>query len=138
MIIERMLYSALMERRVVSVPVPAIKGKASGTTEAALGMVSLLICIPRIISKATMKMRREPAMAKSPIEMPIISSIEFPTNKNTIIIASDTHEAFRASMLPAFCRTDIITGIEPIISMTAKRTIETFNISIRLKTIAQN
>lgn len=42
-IIETILYSALIDKRVVSVPVPAINGNAKGITEAAAGMVSFEI-----------------------------------------------------------------------------------------------
>ena len=42
-IIDTILYSALIDNKVVSVPVPAIKGNAKGTTEAVFGMVSFEI-----------------------------------------------------------------------------------------------
>ena len=42
-IIDNKLYSALIESKVVNVPVPAIKGKAKGITDAVAGIVSLEI-----------------------------------------------------------------------------------------------
>jgi len=138
MMIERMLYSALIESSVVKVPVPAIKGNARGTTEAAVGTVSLLICTPRIISNATIKMSMEPAIAKSPMEMPIISSMEFPTKRNVIIMQKETKEAFAAFIDPLVCFNVMITGIEPMMSITANNTMVTLRISTRSKTILQN
>ena len=66
-IIDTILYSARIDNKVVKVPVPAIKGKAKGTTEAVFGRSSFEILIPNIISVATTNNKIEPAIAKSPI-----------------------------------------------------------------------
>ena len=134
MIMESKLYSARIESKVVKVPVPAINGKANGTTDAVAGISSLYIFIPKIISRAIKNKTKEPAMAKSSTFMPIISRILCPINKKTSIIASETQEALKESIFPAFCLRLIMTGIEPITSITANNTVVTFNISITSKT----
>ncbi len=134
MMMESKLYSALIESNVVKVPVPAINGKARGTTDAVAGISSRYIFMPNIISRAIKNKTNEPAMAKSSTFIPIRSSILWPINKKTSIIASDTHEALKESILPAFCFRLIMIGIEPIISITANKTVVTFNISTMSKT----
>lgn len=128
--IESKLYSARMESKVVSVPVPAIKGKARGTTVELEGDSSRYIFIPKIISSAIKNKTKEPAMAKSPMETPIMSKILWPTNKNTIMMASDTHDTLKACTSPMLCFKERITGMEPIISITANSTMVTFKISM--------
>ncbi len=131
---DTILYSARIESRVLRVPVPAINGNARGITEAVLFEISSFeIFTPKIISKAIMKSKIEPAIAKSPIWIPIISKIEFPTNKKTIIIANETQEAFIASMVPVRSFTPIIMGMEPMMSITANNTMVTLRISIMSK-----
>lgn len=46
-------------------------------------------------------------------------------------MAKDTHEALSGLIVPALCFRLIITGIDPIISITAKSTMLTFNISTK-------
>ena len=71
-------YTARNESIVVSVPAPAINGKASGTMEPvplASGS-SFINTIPKIISKAIMNITIEPAMAKEPTSKPKSVSID--------------------------------------------------------------
>jgi hypothetical protein len=51
------------------------------------------------------------------------------------MILNETSEALRASMLPARSFNAIIIGIDPIMSITANKTMVTFKISTILNTI---
>ena len=94
------LNSALMESKVVKVPVPAINGNAIGTMLAVAEELSLKKLIPNIISNPIKNKIREPAIAKSLTVMPIKFKILSPTNKNTIMITPETHVALKLSILP--------------------------------------
>ncbi len=87
-------YSDLRDRRVVSVPEPAINGKANGTIEALSAASSRNKLIPKIISIAIMNITIEPAMAKDEISRPMILSISSPINRKRIINKRATKEAF--------------------------------------------
>jgi hypothetical protein len=66
--------------------------------------------------------------------MPIMFKILCPINKKTSIITNETHDALKESIPPALCFKLITTGIEPMISITANKTVVTFNISMISKT----
>jgi hypothetical protein len=76
-------------------------------------------------------------MANEPTSMPMISRIDWPTNKNISINKNETAVAFSACICPAFLRTSINTGIEPIISITANNIMVTVSVSFRLNIMLQ-
>src|SRR5674476_370724 len=108
---------------VVSVPDPAIKGKAMGTTLPLLGLLSgLKNSSPRIISKPRMKITILPATAKDCTSRPKRFKNGFPKNKKRIIKAPDATVACVERMEPPILSfKEIKIGIEPRISITAKR-----------------
>ena len=129
---EIVLYCARIESNVVSVPVPAMSGNANGTTDAVFAATSSRDKrMPKIISNAMKKITSEPAMAKSLVSKPMSSKIDSPAKRNTTIMASETSDALPDCNSPDVCRKLIMTGIEPIISITAKSTIVTVAISLR-------
>ena len=115
------LNSALMESKVVKVPVPAINGNAIGTMLAVAEELSLKKLIPNIISNPIKNKISEPAIAKSLTVMPIRFKILSPTNKNTIMITPETHVALKLSILPILFFRSINTGKEPTMSITANK-----------------
>ena len=126
-------YSARNESNVVMVPVPAISGNATGTMDAVAGISSLWMRIPKIISSAMKKSTSEPAMANEERSSPRNFSRFSPMNRNMIMMPNDTSVAFSEWMLPACLRICISTGMEPMISMTAKRIMDTVTISLMLR-----
>jgi hypothetical protein len=93
--------------------------------------------MPVIISKAIKNKIKEPAMANDPTSIPMMSRMEFPTKRKTIISKKETKVAFSECMCPTFLRTSMTTGIDPMISITANRIIVTVNISLMLKDMIQ-
>lgn len=67
-----------MLNNVVSVPVPAISGKARGTIEIVEGTSSRCNFIPKIISKEIKNKTKDPAIAKSEMATPNKSKIDVP------------------------------------------------------------
>ena len=63
-------YSDFIDISVVSVPGPAIRGKAIGTIDAVFALSSLYNLIPKIISVARNKIIIEPATAKEVMSTP--------------------------------------------------------------------
>jgi hypothetical protein len=51
------------------------------------------------------------------------------------MIASETSEALRAFRSPTFWRKPMITGIEPMTSITANKTMVTVAVAFKLKSI---
>jgi hypothetical protein len=68
--------------------------------------------------------------------MPKIPRRGLPMNKNAMKIPSETRVTLPALTLPDFDFISIIIGIEPVISIIAKRTMKAASISIKLKCIA--
>lgn len=122
-------YAARKESRVVMVPVPAIRGKATGTIDAVSGISSLYSFIPSIISTAKKKITIDPAMAKDFISTPKNLRMVSPRNRNPIMMKSDTIVACSAFMIPTLVLICSKAGIEPITSMTAKRIVVTVRMS---------
>src|SRR5450432_100664 len=107
---------------VVSVPDPAISGKAIGTTNDDFESLSLLNnSIPRTISIPRMKMMIDPATAKEWVSTPNTCNKGSPKNKNKIIRPPEIRVAFTSCMPPICFFRDNSRGIEPTISMTANR-----------------
>lgn len=123
--------SALSARTVVKEPAPAINGNAIGTMEAACGAVSRWISIPRINSKAMMKITNAPATANDSTSIPINVRILVPKNKKEIIIKPATSVAFSDSMTPTRLLMLTKMGRLPKISMTANKTAKQVPISLR-------
>ena len=117
-------YSLLKDIKVVSVPGPAINGKAIGTIDAVFGFLSLYKLIPRIISVAMKSIMIEPATAKELISTPSRFKIISPRYKNSIIIPSEIIDAFSDSITLYFSRRTKINGMFPITSITAKSIID--------------
>jgi hypothetical protein len=92
--------------------------------------------MPRIISIAIRKIMNEPAIANEETSIPKIPRSGLPINKNAKKINEDTIVTFPASILPDFDFMSIMIGIEPVISIIAKRTIKAASISRKLKCIA--
>jgi len=133
MIIFAVEYSALRERSVVNVPVPAIRGKITGTSVAeSVGPSFLNISTPKIISMARTRIIREPATANEDISTPKRESIASPRNRKTIHIIKDVMVALCALMFfPLLFKSKII-GTDPVISITANKTIKELIISLML------
>ncbi len=114
---------AFSDMIVVKVPEPAIKGKAIGTTLPLFGLLSgLKNSIPKIISRARIKMTILPATANDPISRPRSFRNSFPRNRNSIINAPEAIVACSERIVPPiFSLREIRMGIVPNTSITAKR-----------------
>jgi hypothetical protein len=91
--------------------------------------------MPRIISIAMRKMIKEPAIAKDDTSTPKMPSNGLPMNKKASSIKKETRVTFFDLISPDLALISIIIGIDPGISIIAKRTIKAARISIRLKCI---
>src|SRR5690606_1223466 len=113
---------------VVSVPEPAISGKAIGTTEPLLGSASdLKNSIPNTISKPRMKITIEPPTAKELTSSPRMFKKPSPANTNNIISRPEISVAENSRIPPIFSFKAINKGTEPIISITANKVKVTVN-----------
>jgi hypothetical protein len=111
---------AFNDMMVVSVPLPAIRGNAIGTTVPEGAPCSdLKNSIPRIISSPKIKITIEPATANDRMSTPSIFRNGFPIKKNNTINAPEISVTLHALIPPIFCLIDISIGTEPTISMTA-------------------
>ena len=124
-------YSALRVRIVVNVPAPAIKGNAIGTIDAVSGVSSLKSVIPNISSSEIKNIIKDPATANEFISIPIRVRICSPKNRKAIIIMPATIVAFSDWIWPTDFFNEIMIGILPTISMTAKRIIPIVIISFK-------
>ena len=118
----------------VSVPAPAIKGKAKGNIEVALdpsSSVFLKISLLSIISNPIINITIAPATANDLTSTPKSPNIFSPPSKNNNINTPDAIVAFPASIfLP--CSFKLITiGIFPTISITENRINETDKIALK-------
>ena len=105
---------------VVSVPDPAMIGKAIGTIEPDFALPSpLKKSCPKTISKPKIKITIEPAMANELISSPNNSKNCCPKNKNASINKPETPVALEALMFPILFFREIKTGIDPNTSITA-------------------
>ena len=123
---------------VVIEPAPAISGKAMGTIDPPPEDWCLKSSIPRTISIPIRKIMKEPAIANEDTSIPNTLSNGLPMNKNAINIPKATKEVFPGSISPVLALISRIIGIDPGISMIAKRTMNDAKISIKLKCIALN
>jgi hypothetical protein len=78
----------------------------------------------------------EPAIANDDTSMPKIPRRGLPINKNARKIPNETRVTLPALTFPDFDFISIMIGIEPVMSIIAKRTMKAASISIKLKCIA--
>ena len=123
---------ALSEMMVVRVPEPAIIGNAIGT------MLSVFSCgswrnksIPKIISRAIIKITMLPATAKEETSIPNKLSRRSPITKNKTINIPAATVAHPESICAFFCRIPIMMGSAPSISITAKSVRLMVEISVK-------
>jgi hypothetical protein len=116
-------------------PAPAMRGKAIGNIAPSPRDSCLKSSTPRIISMAIRKIMKEPAMAKEETSIPKIPRRGLPIKRNAMKIPSETMVTLPALTFPDFDFISIMIGIEPVISIIAKRTIKAASISIKLKCI---
>lgn len=115
-------YKDFIDITVVSVPDPAMMGKATGTILPALVFGSpLKNSIPNTISKPRINNTMEPAMAKEDTSNPSIPKNRSPKKKNSKMRAAETSVARPALICPILFLNEINTGIEPKISITANK-----------------
>jgi hypothetical protein len=88
--------------------------------------------MPRIISMAIRNMMNEPAMANEETSIPKMPSIGLPINRNARKITSDTIVTLTGLTSPDFDFMSSIIGMEPGMSIIAKRTMKDARISIKL------
>jgi hypothetical protein len=74
-------------------------------------------------------------MANDEMSRPINFKMFSPRKRKRIIMRSEVKVAFSEWMLPAFLLISIITGMDPTISITAKRIIEMVKIFLKLMSI---
>ncbi len=115
--------SARNESMVVKDPAPAIRGKAIGTMLAPAGESCLNMLMPKIISNAITTSTKEPAIANDEMSTPNNPNNGSPKKKNSKRMPSEIKEACIGFIVFPFFLIFIITGIDPRISITAKRTI---------------
>ena len=119
----------------VRAPAPAIKGKATGTIVASLGLlgVDLNISISRIISTAITKMIKEPAIANELISMLNSFKIASPTYRKLKNINNDAMLQVEGLIVFPHARKRRNIGIEPKTSIIAKRITKELKNSWKLK-----
>ena len=87
--------------------------------------------MPKISSRAMMKITKAPATAKDSTSIPIKDKILVPKNKKEIIISPATMVAFSDSMKPTRLRMETKIGRLPKISITANKTAKQVPISFK-------
>ena len=80
-------------------------------------------------------MIKEPAIAKDDTSIPKMPSKGLQMNKKANNIKNDTRVTLDELIFPDFALISIIIGIDPGMSIIAKRTMKAARISIRLKCI---
>jgi hypothetical protein len=80
-------------------------------------------------------MIKEPAIAKDDTSIPKMPSNGLPINKKASSIKNETNVTLVDLISPDFAFISMIIGIDPGMSIIAKRTIKAARISIRLKCI---
>lgn len=78
-------------------------------------------------------MIKDPATAKELTSIPIKFRISSPTNKKATMIQADTMDALPDWICPTLFLKDMMIGMLPMISITAKSTILAVTISRKLK-----
>jgi hypothetical protein len=86
---------------------------------------------------AIKKIINEPAIAKDDTSIPKMPNKGLPINKNASNIRKDTSVTFADFISPDLDLISIIIGMDPGMSMIAKRKKKAARISIRLKCIVQ-
>ena len=107
---------------VVKVPLPAIIGKAIGTTAPECAFLSpLKISCPRTISNPSKKITMEPPTANDFTSRPNICKKGLPKNRNRIINAPEIIVTLNDLMTPTFSFIEMRSGMDPTISITANK-----------------
>lgn len=127
------LHSDLRVSVVARAPAPAIRGNMTGTMVADPSGPSFWnISMLNVISMASTNSTSAPASAKEEMSMLNSFSKAFPAKRNAMNITRDIPAAFSAlTFFPALLR-PMIMGVEPVMSITAKRTMKAVNISFIL------
>jgi hypothetical protein len=94
--------------------------------------------MPRIISIAIKNIIKEPAIAKDDTSIPKMASNGLPISRKASNIKNETSVTLADLTSPDLDLISMIIGIDPGMSIIAKRTIKAARISIRLKCIFQN
>ena len=116
---------------VVSVPLPAINGKAMGTTLPLLALSALKNSKPRTISNPIIKITILPATANDFTSKPRRFKNCFPKKRNRIISAPEASVACTFFISPPiFAFREMSTGADPSMSITANKVKETVMISL--------
>jgi len=117
---------------VVSVPEPAISGKAIGTTVAARTSFSLLKnSAPKTISSPSIKITIEPPTANDRTSRPNRFKKGSPRNRKSTISAPAMIVARASRIPPIFVFNEMRIGIDPIISMIANKV----NVTVKIASI---
>lgn len=108
----------------VSVPAPAIIGKAMGITVEPFGLeiCGLKISLFNVISKPIKNITIAPARENDTISIPITFNTYFPAKRKVIMIPPDTKVANLASISPILFLISNSIGIVPKISIIANNT----------------
>ena len=80
-----------------------------------------------------MRMIIEPATAKDWMSTPKSESMASPRNRNSRNMTDESSAAFPASTLRPLSLRPMMTGVDPVMSITANRTMKALNISLKLK-----
>jgi hypothetical protein len=123
---------------VVIDPAPAIKGKAIGKIDPDPCDSVLKSSMPSTISIAIRNMIKDPAMANEDTSIPKTPSNGLPMNRKEIKIRNETSVTFADLTSPDLALMPMIIGIEPGISIMAKRTMKAAKISIKSKCMILN
>jgi len=121
------------DKIVVNVPVPAMIGKAIGTTVPDFASGSVLKKLtPSTISNPRINKTTAPAKENDFTSMPIIFRNKSPINKNIIIIAPAESVILSAFKWPYLRLISIIIGKDPTISITANRVKNILSHSLKI------
>ncbi len=117
-------------------PAPAISGNARGTIAPFLpGDSCLNSSTPSTISSPRRNTTNEPAIANEEMSTPKIPRRGFPINKKPSIIIKAMIVTFSAFITPVFDLRSSIMGMDPNISIMAKRTMNAAIISTKFTLI---
>ena len=127
-------HSARNDMHVVNEPAPAISGKTSGTmVELPSGESFLKMVMLNVISIARAIRTTAPAMAKDGMSTLKNFNNASPMKRNTTNKPKASNDALPALIFPAFSLMSKIMGMEPTMSITANKTMNAVNTSLKSK-----
>ena len=97
------------------------------------GPLYLNISMSRIISQARMRMMIEPATANDWMSTPKRERSASPRKRKSRKMTVDRTAALPGSTFSPFSLSPIMTGVDPVMSITAKSTMKALRISLMLK-----